>query len=185
MKKYEIYTDNTDISGKGYDYTRYGLSGTDIFHMYDMESDHVPTLEVSFDTLQDAKDEFEARFRGYATTSRGAGHDIDIRVAWIQETEYDEDGEEIYANYVDVFDVAPLPAHVEYEGGESRYSDKAVDYMLVKVNHDKGYLVELYAEADPVDGDETATFSDLKAEILRQAADHGIDPRGLEFDDIA
>lgn len=66
---------------------------------------------------------------------------------------------------------------VNYQGGESRYSNAAVDYMIVKVpdpeNEDE--MIELYAEM------ENPTFDDLKAEIISQAEDNGIDPETLVF----
>lgn len=75
--------------------------------------------------------------------------------------------------------------HVTYQSGESRYNGKAIDFMLAVVDG-----VELYAEADLDDygyGEpgykETATYDDLKAAILGQAAEHGIPAIKLEFDD--
>lgn len=65
---------------------------------------------------------------------------------------------------------------VTYEGGQSRYGEYAVDYMLA-VDGD----VELYAEAVPVDGDETGTHDDLAVEIMRQAVAEGIDLTQLEW----
>jgi hypothetical protein len=65
---------------------------------------------------------------------------------------------------------------VEYKGGQSRYGNDAVDYMLAVVDD-----IELYAELPPVDGDETGTYDDLKAEIITQAKNHGIDVNRLEF----
>lgn len=74
--------------------------------------------------------------------------------------------------------------HVTYQGGESRYSENGVDFMLAVVDG-----VELYAEADPDDYgygeagyDETATYDDMKAAILGQAAEHGIPAIKLEFE---
>lgn len=65
---------------------------------------------------------------------------------------------------------------VRYEGGESRYSNAGIDYMLADVEG-----VELYAEAKPVDGDECGTYDELKAAILEQAAAHGIPAELLVF----
>lgn len=65
---------------------------------------------------------------------------------------------------------------VRYEGGESRYSNAGIDYMLAEVEG-----VELYAEAKPVDGDEYGTYDELKAAILEQAAAHGIPAELLFF----
>ena len=69
-----------------------------------------------------------------------------------------------------------MSCKVEYSGGQSRSGDKAVDYMMVLVDG-----VELYAEADPVDGLETETYDGLKESILEQAAAAGIDPNCLAF----
>lgn len=65
---------------------------------------------------------------------------------------------------------------VRYEGGESRYSNAGIDYMLAEVEG-----VELYAEAKPVDGDEWGTYDELKAAILEQATEHGIPAELLVF----
>lgn len=71
---------------------------------------------------------------------------------------------------------------VNYQGGESRYSNAAVDYMIVKVpdpeNEDE--MIELYAEREAFT-DECYTYDDLKAEIINQAHDNGIDPEILVF----
>ena len=41
--------------------------------------------------------------------------------------------------------------------------------------------IEMYAEREMVEGDETATYDDLKADILRQAEENGIDKDSLIF----
>jgi hypothetical protein len=69
------------------------------------------------------------------------------------------------------------PILVRYAAGESRqHPGKAIDYMLADVDG-----TELYAEAEPVEGDETATYEDLAAEILSQAVAAGIDVTRLEW----
>lgn len=65
---------------------------------------------------------------------------------------------------------------VEYDGGQSRYSDCGIDYMLADVDG-----VELYAEAEPHEDDETGTYDELKAAILEQAAENGIAAESLKF----
>lgn len=66
---------------------------------------------------------------------------------------------------------------VFYGGGESRSkAGVAVDYMMVEIDG-----TELYAESEAVDGDEDANYDDLKAEIIAQANDAGIDENELEF----
>jgi len=64
---------------------------------------------------------------------------------------------------------------VSYSGGESRIGNYAVDYMLANVGD-----IELYAEL-PAQDDETATYDDLKADILKQANKAGIGDDMLVF----
>lgn len=52
----------------------------------------------------------------------------------------------------------------------------AVDYMICDIDG-----IELYAEAQPVEDDETGTYDGLRAEILKQAEAEGIDPETLHF----
>jgi hypothetical protein len=80
---------------------------------------------------------------------------------------------------------------VKYEAGESRTRTTkteegstamlSVDYMLATTADSEGNEIELYAEAEPAEGDETATYDNLKAEILCQANEFGIDPEILRF----
>ena len=66
---------------------------------------------------------------------------------------------------------------VEYGGGESLNNPgHAIDYMTAVVDG-----VELYAEMEPVDGDETGTYDSLKAAIIEQAAAAGIAVNRLRF----
>lgn len=69
---------------------------------------------------------------------------------------------------------------VTYQGGEGRYTTAAVDWMMVTIETDDE-PIELYAEREMVEGDETATYDDLKADILRQAEENGIDKDSLIF----
>lgn len=68
---------------------------------------------------------------------------------------------------------------VDYQAGESRFSTKAVDWMMAVVPTDDEDI-ELYAESEPGE-DELSTHDELKAEIIAQAKAHGIDPEILEF----
>lgn len=69
---------------------------------------------------------------------------------------------------------------VTYQGGEGRYTTAAVDWMMVTIETDDE-PIELYTEREMVEGDETATYDDLKADILRQAEENGIDKDSLIF----
>ena len=72
---------------------------------------------------------------------------------------------------------------VSYTGGESRYGKNACDFMAAKVPSSDGDVIELYAERDPGDyaDEETATYTDLKADILAQAREKGVNPSILHF----
>lgn len=69
---------------------------------------------------------------------------------------------------------------VTYQGGEGRYTNEAVDWMMVTIETDDEQI-ELYAEREMIEGDETANYDDLKADILRQAEENGIDKNSLVF----
>lgn len=69
---------------------------------------------------------------------------------------------------------------VTYQGGEGRYTNEAVDWMMVTIETDDE-PIELYAEREMIEGDETANYDDLKADILRQAEENGIDKNSLVF----
>ena len=68
---------------------------------------------------------------------------------------------------------------VEYRGGESRYSNKAVDYMLAVIPTEEKDI-ELYAELEALE-DENGNYLKLKSMILDDAKEMGIDFKILEF----
>lgn len=61
---------------------------------------------------------------------------------------------------------------VEFQGGQSRYGRHAVIYMQAVADD-----IELYAERPAADG----VYDDLKAEIIAQAQEHGVDASRLTF----
>ena len=73
---------------------------------------------------------------------------------------------------------------VRFDGGESRstYNGKiiGVDYMLVEVPdlEDEDENIELYAE---LPADDEKNYDELKAEILRQAKEHGYTEENFTF----
>lgn len=173
MKKFEILTD--DFQEKGH-FQKYGLSSDDVRDLYGLRTFTDPTLVASFDTEAEAREAFENRKRNLAE-SRDRGSYADFRIVLLQESEYDEDGDPDQAWDLDYY-AAPIPASVVFEGGKSRQDpEKAVDYMLVNLTDG----TELYAEAAAVDGDDWANFDALKADILEQAAENGIDRDRLYF----
>lgn len=85
-------------------------------------------------------------------------------------------------------DVRDGKALVLYQAGESRYAPgKGIDFMLCRLNRSEWDDVELYAEADPVPGDEPdtwdelGTYDELKSEILKQAEAEGVPADILHF----
>lgn len=79
-------------------------------------------------------------------------------------------------------------ALVLYQAGESRYDPlKGIDFMLCHLDSVDRGDIELYAEADPVPGDEPdtwdelGTYDELKSEILKQAEAEGVPADILHF----
>lgn len=181
MKKYEIIRDTFEARG---DFSRYGLTVKDVADLNRERRVYCSEIQESYDTLEDARTVFEKVYRGLTSTRQewgSAGGYADVVFYELLETVYDEDGD------LEGFDIideafAPLPAKVEYEGGESRNqigadgNMLAVDYMLAEPGG-----IELYAERPAIEGDETGTFDTLKADILEQAAANGIPADMLDF----
>lgn len=78
---------------------------------------------------------------------------------------------------------------IAFLGGESRHGSYAVDYMIANTENADGDPVELYSEV-PYDaerfGDDVDSFDDyaepiLRADIIAQALENGIDPDRLKF----
>ncbi len=66
--------------------------------------------------------------------------------------------------------------NVIYNSGESRNGNTAIDYMIAWIGD-----IDLYEEMDAEPEDETATYDDLKAAIIRLAEKKHIDPGCLHF----
>lgn len=69
---------------------------------------------------------------------------------------------------------------IEYMMGMARDGTGVVDYMLGYVVTEEG-AIELYAEAPFAPSYETATYDDLRREILEQAVEKGVDVDSLVF----
>lgn len=94
--RFEIKTDSFEFRfGKSKDSIP-AMTADEVFDTYQMESANDPTLEASFDTLEEAQAEFSKNYSGYGTTYAEKGFTFWLlrgKVAWIEENEYDEDGE--------------------------------------------------------------------------------------------
>ena len=119
---------------------------------------------------EDAADQLHARF--WDLEEAGELGDFD-NIYSPDEMPVEELAEEL-ENAVLVFDDGGI--RIEYQSGQSRSGEGIADYMRAEVDG-----VELYAEAEPVEGDETGTYDELRAEIIRQAEENGIDAEKLLF----
>lgn len=78
---------------------------------------------------------------------------------------------------------------VLFEGGKTRIGDNGCNYMLANAVNADGDEVELYSEyeapedltEDMVDEFDRESYPVLKAEIIRQAEENGVDVDSLEF----
>lgn len=96
MTKYEIYTDRFEFSSHGKSWPSQTVD--DIIDLY--YGPYVcnnPKLEASFDSLEEAKAEFESHYRNYGSTREASGWAGGFllvgEIAWLEENEYDEDGD--------------------------------------------------------------------------------------------
>lgn len=174
MTKYEVLTDTFQAQGH---FSKYGLSAADVLDLYNDLTFTDPKIEYSFDTEAEAQESFD-QCKNLAF-SDDKGRYANFRIVILRAEEFDEDDEPCGAEDLDFF-AKPIKANVLFEGGESRNNPgKAVDYMLVTLTDG----TELYAEADAVEGSDWANFDDLKAQILEQASQNGIDHNRLYFGD--
>jgi len=102
MTKFEIQTDHFELRfGKSKDSIP-EMSGAEVFNSYQMGSANCPTLEASFDTLEEAQAEFAKNYANYGITRAEKSNVFWLLrgdVAWIEENEYDEDGEFIQGGW--------------------------------------------------------------------------------------
>lgn len=119
---------------------------------------------------EDAADQLREKFRGLEES----GELNDFNEIYSPDEMPLEDLTEELEKAVLVFDSEEVP--VEYQSGQSRSGESIVDYMRAEADG-----VELYAEAEPVEDDEIGTYDELRAEIIRQAEENGIDTEKLRF----
>ncbi len=96
MTRFEIMTDRFEFRfGKSIESIPAMDAGA-VFSAYQMESASEPTLEASFATQEEAEKEFARNYAEYGSTSAKKGFVFWLlcgRVAWLEENEYDDDGE--------------------------------------------------------------------------------------------
>lgn len=94
--RFEIRTDSFEFRFGTSKNSVPAMTADEVFDAYQMDSANDPTLESSFDTLEEAQAEFSKHFSTYGSTYAEKGFTFWLlrgRVAWIEENEYDEDGE--------------------------------------------------------------------------------------------
>lgn len=95
MKKFEIKTDSFQIPfGKGKE-SIHAMTAAEVFSTYFGSVDNDPKSHGIYDSLDDARKAFK-RFENYGSTYPEAGNVFWLLrgdLAWIEENEYDEDGE--------------------------------------------------------------------------------------------
>ena len=96
MTKYEILTGSFELRfGTSRD-TIPAMSAAEIFSDYQNLPAKCPEIKASFETINEAREEFSAHYKNFGTTYAQAGGAFWLlmgEVAWIEENEYDEDGE--------------------------------------------------------------------------------------------
>ena len=96
MKKFEIYTDHFEFRFPGITTTP-SASADEIWAWYQEESCNQPNRESSFDTIEEAKAEFQKNYANYGRTTESrafTGTPLLVGdVAYLEENIYDDDGE--------------------------------------------------------------------------------------------
>lgn len=96
MTKFEIKTDHFELRFGTSRSSIPAISADEIFEAYQDRTCNCPTIEASFDTLAEARAEFEKAYATRGTTRAEKGNNWWLLVGnvfWIEENWYDEDGE--------------------------------------------------------------------------------------------
>ena len=103
MTIFEIKTDNFEFRFGTYKNSIPSMTEQEVFDTYLGESCNDPTIRESFDTLEEAREEFSKNYSFYGSTYPEAGNVFWLLrgdLAWIEENEYDDDGEFISGSNV-------------------------------------------------------------------------------------
>ena len=115
MTKFEIKTDSFEFRFGTYKDSIPEMTAQEIFDSYLDGTCNDPTLKESFNTIEEAKAEFNKNYANYGRTRAEKGNVFWLLlgdVAWIEEVEYDEDGE--FDQYICTYDISAEG----YEKGE-------------------------------------------------------------------
>ena len=107
MTKYEIMTDRFEFHFGTSKRSIPAMTESEIFNEYLSGNANCPTREASYDTLEEAQEAFRKRYTNHGSTYAQPGYCFWLLVgdlAWIEENEYDEDGE--FDQGGDVYDIS-------------------------------------------------------------------------------
>lgn len=138
MKKYEIFTDRFEFRA-GAKARLYAVTADEVFDDYLATCDTCPKLESSFDNLSDAISEFNKNYRNWGRTwaEKGFVNWLLVgEVAYIQEMEYDENGDFDQGGDVIDFSAADYTPPEEKPLNDPRYFDAAVALMDDDIRED-------------------------------------------------
>ena len=96
MTKYEIYTDMFEFLFGKYKDSIPEMSADEVLQMYFEENANYPSLVKSFDNADEAIEHFRKNFSNWGDTWAQKGNVFWLlrgHVAYIEENQYDEDGE--------------------------------------------------------------------------------------------
>lgn len=134
MKKFEIMTDRFEVR---FSTPPKSQSAQDVWELYESTLNEAK-LEASFDTLEEAKAEFQKRWANHGSTRMEKGYAYGWLllgdVAYIVENEYDEDGEFDHGGDVWEYSAAPYSDGTRYSVKPEfidRWTNEAVDELIV------------------------------------------------------
>lgn len=96
MTKFEIRTDAFEFRFGTSKDSIPSMTADEVFDEYLSGNANDPVIEASFDTIEEADAEFQKHYSNYGSTSAVKGFSFWLlrgELAWIEENEYDEDGD--------------------------------------------------------------------------------------------
>lgn len=111
MTKYEVKEGRFEIKAKGIS----ELTADEVFQTYEQQRDNNPMLIGSYDSIEKAGETFkEETFRAITMAEQGFTFPLIVgTVVWLEQNEYDEDGEFLYGG--DVIEFFAEPYNIESE----------------------------------------------------------------------
>lgn len=111
MTKYEVKADRFEIRANGIS----ELTAQEIFELYESGTANSPTLLNSCDSMESAQSIFEEeKYRATTRAEHGFIFPLIVgTIVWIEQNEYDEDGEFLYGG--DIIEFFAEPYNIESE----------------------------------------------------------------------